>query len=408
LRRPVLLSLIAVVSASRSSSAEPAGFATGEIGLGGGYDDNMFLQISPDAALREPLVSGAFAHVAPRVGAGLAAGGWRLDLGYLLDYRGSDAAGHLAFQEAELAVAFPSLWRLRPTLTGKVGRFDASRYDTDRFTLVGGGIELRLALTETLRVIGGYQLERRTFPNRASEHDNVHLGELRFSWRPEPLLEVGVGSSYLAVAPAHAALMDDGTVRSLRFGPDGQLVWKRMSLGLSLWAGNITVPGRTEWQVGGGAGLVVRLFENVDLAASFEVSRAPWTDAASAQIYERSAFVLGIVGHVSGRVSLGGRREVDEQRPLVQAGRVRFRLKATAAVSVAVIGSWNDWASPGVELTHSGPPGMWEGWVDVPPGTYRYHMIVDGQPVRPPDAVRYEADDFGSEDGIVEIRGEGS
>ena len=64
------------------------------------------------------------------------------------------------------------------------------------------------------------------FPQRQDANAVVHLGELRFVYRPNPRLELGAGSSYLALAPARAAVVDDGAVRLLRVGPDLDLVWE--------------------------------------------------------------------------------------------------------------------------------------------------------------------------------------
>src|SRR5438045_5535115 len=141
----------------------------------------MFLQVSPDAAMREPRLSGYYGHASPRLGAGLAAGGWRFDLVYDLDYRGSEAAGHLVLQQIDLTIAAPRLGRLRPTLVASAGRFDASRFSADQFDFFGGGLALRYEVTDTFRMTGAYRLEVRRFPQRSDERDLVHLAELRLS-----------------------------------------------------------------------------------------------------------------------------------------------------------------------------------------------------------------------------------
>jgi 1,4-alpha-glucan branching enzyme len=84
---------------------------------------------------------------------------------------------------------------------------------------------------------------------------------------------------------------------------------------------------------------------------------------------------------------------------------VRFRVRAPGAATVAVIGSWNDWAAdrPEQRLRATRDPELWEGWVDVGAGDHRYHFLVDGRPVRPVDAPRYLPDDFGGEDGVLAV-----
>src|SRR5204863_7434453 len=111
---------------------------------------------------------------------------------------------------------------------------------------------------DSFRATAAYRAELRQFPQRSNERDLVHLAELRLSYRPDPGLEVGLGSAYLALAPAHAAVMTDGTVQVVRLGPDTEIVWHRMSLGLSVWGGTIDFAsvGR-DWQVGGGLGALI-------------------------------------------------------------------------------------------------------------------------------------------------------
>jgi hypothetical protein len=388
--------------------AEPALFGSAEVGASGGYDSNMFLQVSPDVAMREPNISGYYGRVSPRMGAGLSVGGWRFDLVYDLDYRASDAAGQLALHEIDFTIALAKLGRLRPTLIASVGRFDASRFPTDHFNVVGGGLELRYEFTDRFRVLGSYRVELRTFPQRTDEQDLVHLAELRFAYRPNPTFEIGAGTAYLAVAPAHAAVMDDGTVQLIRVGPDTELVWHWLSLGLSAWGGTIdfSTVGR-DWQVGGGVGALVRLSRNLDLSGTFELTAAPWAKAPQSQDYSRSFFGLGVVAHATGRHALGPAPAAPAAlRPKVEKGRVRFRMRSAQASEVAVVGSWDDWATPGQTLTHTTELGLWEAWVDVPPGIHRYRFLVDGRTVRPPDAPRYVKDDFGEEDAVLEVPGE--
>src|SRR5437762_3252475 len=96
--------------------AAPVLFGNAELAAGGGHDTNMFLHVSPDAATRTPLVAGWFGQVAPQLEAALTLGGWRIEGGYSLDYRGSGAAGHLALQEGRLSLASAPLGPVQPRL----------------------------------------------------------------------------------------------------------------------------------------------------------------------------------------------------------------------------------------------------------------------------------------------------
>jgi hypothetical protein len=384
--------------------ADPAAFGTAEIGVGGGHDSNMFLHVSPDVATREPRTAGWFGQAAPKLGAGLTAGRWRLDLEYSLDYRGSRMAGHLMVQELELAVSLPPLGWLRPTVSGVVGRFDASRFADDRFQYIGGGLELRLEVSASVRLHAGYQLELRAYPARAGERDLMHVAELRLSYRPDPRVEVGLGSSYLALAPATATAMSDGNFRLLRLGPDLQVIWGLLTVLASGWGGAIQVgPGSREWQVGGGLGTLLRLGSNVDLAATAELSAAPWAGEVARDAYGRRLFALSLIGHATGRTSLRRRPVVVGLRPVAEARGVRFRFRSADAASVELIGSWNDWTAPGTPLVQTREAGLWEVVVEIPPGAHKYRMLVDGRPVRPPDAPRYVKDDFDGEDAVLDV-----
>jgi hypothetical protein len=160
--------------------------------------------------------------------------------------------------------------------------------------------------------------------------------------------------------------------------------------------------------VGGGLAALLRLTKNLDLAASVDLTAAPWADDVRAQDYTRQYVGFGLVGHVTGRTTLAHQEEQQDLRPIIKDGQVRFRVKAPDAASVSVVGSWDDWASPGAALSATRAPGLWEAWVAVPAGTYRYRFLVDGRTVRPADAPRYVADDFGGEDAVLEVAGAGT
>jgi len=404
-----LIVLIAA-GAPRLAAGDTTIFGTAEVAVSGGHDTNMFLQVSPDAAMRQPRISGFFGHGAPRLGAGLSAGGWRLDLSYSGDYRGSEAAGHLILQQGELTIAFPRMGPFRATLVGSGGRFDSTRFSADRFLFAGGGLDLRLEVTKSFRVTTDYRLELREYPGRAGESDLLHLAELRLAYRPGTVVEFGLGSAFLSVAPADSmALLDDSTVKAIRAGPDIDLVWRRLTLGLSAWGGTIALNGfEQDWQIGGELGALLRVRRNVDISFSAEITAAPWASDLRAQDYTRRYFGVGMIVHATGRHAFAAPPPPPAPlRPVVEKGKARFRLRDGHASEVTVVGSWDDWAAPGMTLTHTREPGLWEAWVEVPPGTHKYRFLVDGRAVRPPDAARYAQDDFGGEDAVIEVPGEG-
>ena len=88
--------------------------------------------------------------------------------------------------------------------------------------------------------------------------------------------------------------------------------------------------------------------------------------------------------------------------PLFQAGRVRLRVRVERAGEVRVIGSWDAWAES-TPLRSTGQPGLWEVWLDLPPGTHRYRFLVDGRAITPSDGARTLPDDFGGRDAVINV-----
>lgn len=81
---------------------------------------------------------------------------------------------------------------------------------------------------------------------------------------------------------------------------------------------------------------------------------------------------------------------------------VEFLLEATAARSVHLAGDFNDWRINELPL-HEESPGRWRTRVVLPPGTYQYRFIVDGQWVDDPRACRMAPNPFGSSNCEIEV-----
>jgi 1,4-alpha-glucan branching enzyme len=66
------------------------------------------------------------------------------------------------------------------------------------------------------------------------------------------------------------------------------------------------------------------------------------------------------------------------QMPLITDDAVRFVFHDRDARSVAVLGSWNQWHSPGVPARRSAA-GVWQACVARPAaGRYTYKFLLDG------------------------------
>ncbi len=84
---------------------------------------------------------------------------------------------------------------------------------------------------------------------------------------------------------------------------------------------------------------------------------------------------------------------------------VRFELPGQVrADRIAVVGDFNNWSSDATVMTR-GPDGVHAAEVVVERGwAYRYKFLLDGERwENDPNAHRYEANDFGGDDSVVEV-----
>ncbi len=88
--------------------------------------------------------------------------------------------------------------------------------------------------------------------------------------------------------------------------------------------------------------------------------------------------------------------------PEVSEG-VRFTLDAPGASEVYVTGEFPGWPSEGKPLTRDEADGVWKAVLDVPPGEYEYHFVVDGLWIRDPSNRDYTRDEFGQENSLLVV-----
>ncbi len=75
---------------------------------------------------------------------------------------------------------------------------------------------------------------------------------------------------------------------------------------------------------------------------------------------------------------------------------VRFRQPGRPDQIVAVCGDFNGWSTSATPLRWNTTSGHFEATVPLPPGTYRYQLVVDGRPG--PDPFNVDAPDAGGEE----------
>ena len=176
--------------------------------------------------------------------------------------------------------------------------------------------------------------------------------------------------------------------------------------------------------------LYLRSFEvsrrsGVEHAARLEATWMPWRGLGlfasvegglargnpEALRYERVDVLLG----VRAALDLVRRASADDDPPApglapdgpasagARTGTVHFRVVAPGAARVSVIGTFDDWSEERGALRERAP-GIFEADLAVAPGRHRYRLLIDGEPVRPPNSSRYVEDGFGGEDAVLEMR----
>jgi 1,4-alpha-glucan branching enzyme len=81
---------------------------------------------------------------------------------------------------------------------------------------------------------------------------------------------------------------------------------------------------------------------------------------------------------------------------------VRFEFFDPAATAVAIAGTFNDW-QPAAKAMHPVGSGHWLKETVLPPGTYEYCFVVDGQWRPDPAARERVANPYGGQNSILKV-----
>ena len=85
---------------------------------------------------------------------------------------------------------------------------------------------------------------------------------------------------------------------------------------------------------------------------------------------------------------------------------VMFRLQASDAQSVAVMGSFNHWDPKGYEMIQDSVTGDWTIRLELAPGKHDYVFLVNGETITPdPHADISKPDDYGHQNSVVFVKG---
>jgi 1,4-alpha-glucan branching enzyme len=79
-----------------------------------------------------------------------------------------------------------------------------------------------------------------------------------------------------------------------------------------------------------------------------------------------------------------------------------FTMNAPGAASVCLVGDFTHWRERPIPLKRS-KSGVWKTVVGLPPGTYHYRFLVDGQWRDDPACKLHAPNPFGSEDDVCVV-----
>lgn len=73
---------------------------------------------------------------------------------------------------------------------------------------------------------------------------------------------------------------------------------------------------------------------------------------------------------------------------------------------IFLAGNFNSWnpSDPKYLLKNDGPDGLWSITVKLPPGTYQYKFVADGQWIKDPSSPGSAPDGFGGQNGQFDVK----
>jgi 1,4-alpha-glucan branching enzyme len=81
---------------------------------------------------------------------------------------------------------------------------------------------------------------------------------------------------------------------------------------------------------------------------------------------------------------------------------VRFEFTHPSATTVCVAGTFNHW-QPEAKTLHPAGGGRWHKEAELPPGTYEYRFVVDGQWIPDPLAKETVPNPFGGRNSVLKV-----
>jgi 1,4-alpha-glucan branching enzyme len=99
-----------------------------------------------------------------------------------------------------------------------------------------------------------------------------------------------------------------------------------------------------------------------------------------------------------------GMRTNKNTRGKQERKRIHFEFTSSAAESVAIAGSFNDWQPNATPMIALGQ-GRWAKDLALPPGQYEYCLVVDGEWITDPLAKETVPNPFGGVNSVLRANG---
>jgi len=79
-----------------------------------------------------------------------------------------------------------------------------------------------------------------------------------------------------------------------------------------------------------------------------------------------------------------------------------FSFNAPAAMSVLLVGDFTHWQKSPVSMKKD-PRGVWRATIPLPPGTYHYRFLVDGEWRDDPECTLRISNPYGSQNAVRQV-----